>query len=74
MGFDNLVKVFGCSVVSDSISKMFVFSTVPSSWAIIFDSVIGFNKSEAVLGCLTVTDFISSLLRLCTVSMFCQFF
>ena len=31
MGFDNLVKVFECSLVTNSMSKMFGFSTVSSS-------------------------------------------
>ena len=42
-------------------SKMFDFSTVSSSWVIIFDCVIGFNKLEKVLRWLTVTDLISPL-------------
>ena len=56
MGLNNLVTVFGCFIVTDSMSKTFYFSTVSSSWVNIFDCVIGFNKLEAVLGYLTVTE------------------
>ena len=48
MDFDNLVTVFGCSMVTDSMSKMFGFSTFSSSLVIIFDCSIDFNKLEAV--------------------------
>ena len=37
-------------------SKMFGFSTVSSSWVIIFSCCIGFNKLEAVSECLTATE------------------
>ena len=59
MDFDDLVPVFGYSVVTDSMS-MFGLSAVSSSWVIIFDC-IRFNKLEAVLGYLTKTGFISLL-------------
>ena len=51
MGFDNLIIVFGCSIVTDSLSKMFGFSTVSSFWASIFDCVIEFHKWKADLEC-----------------------
>ena len=46
------MTVFVRSIVTDSMSKMFGFPMVSSSWVIIFDCVIGYNKLEAVLGCL----------------------
>ena len=61
VGFDNLVTVFQCSIVTDSMSKMFGFSTVSTSWVIIFDFILGFKKLEVVLVSLIVTDFISAL-------------
>ena len=36
-------------------SKMLAFSVFSSSWVIIFDCSIGFNKLKEVLGCLTPT-------------------
>ena len=50
MGFDNLLTVFGCSIETDSLSKMFDFSTVFSSWVIAFSCFIGFNDLEKVAG------------------------
>ena len=55
MNFDNLVEVLGCSLVTTSTSKMLDFSVVSSSWVIIFDCFIGFNKLQAVLECLIPT-------------------
>ena len=37
MKLDNLVAFLGYSIVTDSISKMFGFSTISSSWVITFD-------------------------------------
>ena len=42
-------------------SNIFVFSTVSSSWAIIFDCVISFNELKTVLRCLAVTYVMSPL-------------
>ena len=62
MNFENFMTVFECSVVTDSMSKMILcFSTVYSSWVIIFDCIIDFSKFEVVLGCLSVTNFVSPL-------------
>ena len=57
MGFDNLVKVFECSLVTNSMSKMFGFSTVSSSWVNILDSVISVNKLEVVFGWMFLFSF-----------------
>ena len=53
MDFDNLVAVFGYSIVTGSMSKMFDFSMLLSSRVIIFDCSTDFNKSEEFLGYLT---------------------
>ena len=50
MGFDNIVTVFGCSVVSEFMPKVFGFSMVSSSYVIIIDCFMGFK-----------TDFVSPL-------------
>ena len=65
MGFDNLVTVFGCSIVTNV--KNSGFSTVSSSLVIIFGCVINFIKLQSVLRCLTVTDFMLTLFELFTV-------
>ena len=61
MGFDNLVAVFWCSIVTYYMSKRSGFSMASTSWVIVFGCSIGFNKLEAVLGFLTATNFMSSL-------------
>ena len=53
--FDNFGEVFGCSLVTKCTSKMLAFSVVSSSWVIIFDCSIDFDKLEEFLGCLTPT-------------------
>ena len=58
MGFDNLVIVFVCSIATNSMPKMFDFSTVSTFWEIILDCVIGFDKLEVVLGLLPAAGFI----------------
>ena len=55
MGFFNLVMVFGCSLVTDYMSKMSCFSTVFTSF---FYFSIGSDKLEAVSGCLAALNFI----------------
>ena len=65
MGFDNLVTVFGCSIVTNV--KNSGFSTVSSSLVIIFGRVINFIKLQSVLQCLTVTNFMLTLFELFTV-------
>ena len=57
MGFKKLVTVFRCSMLTDSMSKIFAFSAISSSWVFIFDCFLVSNELEAVLGCLTVADF-----------------
>ena len=61
IGFDNLVTVLGCSIVTDSMSNMFGFSMISSFWVIICDCVSSFNKLEVVLGCLAVLNFVTTL-------------
>ena len=69
MDFANFVAVFGCSVVTDSISKMLGFSTVSYSQVILFGWSIGFNKLGLVLRCLTATDFMSPLLDVLSICL-----
>ena len=59
MGFGNFVAVFGCSIVTNSTSKMFGFPTASSYF--IFNCSIGFDKLEVALGCLTAADIMSPL-------------
>ena len=57
----DLVTVFACSIITDSISKIIGLSAISNSFVITFDYSIGFNKLEAVLGGLTSTDFMIPL-------------
>ena len=57
----DLVTVFECSIITDSISKVIGLSAISSSFVITFDYSIGFNKLESVLGGLISTDFMLPL-------------
>ena len=74
MGFDNLAAAFGCSIVTDSMSKVFVFSTFSSYSVILFDCVVDFNKLKSVFGWLTVRAFMQLCLIFLQVLMLCDFF
>ena len=63
-----------CSLVTDSLSKMFGLSKVSGSWVILFTSFTGFDNLKIDFGCLTVTGFLSLLFGVCTVFYyFCNF-
>lgn len=74
IGFDNLVTVFVCSIVTDSISTMFGFSKVFDFWVVIFDCFIGFGNLEEDFGCLALTDYMSRFVVFTNVLIFCKFF
>ena len=48
MCFGNFGNSFACSTGNDSILKIFGFSTVSSSWLVMFDYVMSFKKLESV--------------------------
>ena len=59
---------FGCnrfyttdSVVNDSMSTLFGFSTDSACCIIVFDCPTGFDNLKAAFGCPKMTDFISTL-------------
>ena len=61
MDFDNLVLVFGCFIVTDSMPKTSSFCTVSSSSVNMLDCLIDFHKLEPVSGSLKAADFMWSL-------------
>ena len=73
MAFDNLVAVFGCSIVTKSKSKTFGFNTVSATWEKSLEGVIGFNIFKVFLRCLQVKYFLFRLFGFFTVFDALQF-